>query len=258
MMRLLALVASLLVLTACSQQQVDQSRVAELGDFRLGHNIVIASKMQMVPASRKATEEEWVTALTDAFADRFERYEGNQLFHFGVSVEGYMLAPPGIPLVAAPKSAVVLNITIWDDTEARKLNETPHQMLIFESLDKGPVVGSGYTNTREEQLANLAFNASRELEKWLADQQEEFGWFDPDPDAVNEEGDPEPRATPTLIDEEAAPLDAVQTEEVDIVEPTQEIDSATLPVEEDVGSSPPPSATPEVEQTTSDEEVQDG
>jgi len=184
MLRVLALVLPLVVLAACAQQEVDETRVAELGDFRLGHNIVIASKMQMVPTSREATEEEWVTALTDAFQNRFERYEGNQLFHFGVSVEGYMLAPPGIPVVAAPKSAVVLKVTIWDDAQAKKLNDVPHQLLIFESLDQGPLVGSGYTSTPEEQLQNLAFNASRELEKWLADQQEEFGWFNPDPDAV--------------------------------------------------------------------------
>lgn len=186
MARLLGLIFLLAVLSACGAQEVDDSRVADLGEFRLGHNIVIATKMQMVPGSREASQEEWVESLTQAFADRFERYEGNQLYHFGISVEGYMLAPPGIPLVAAPKSAVVLNITIWKDAEARKLNEKPHQLLIFESFDQGPFVGSGYTSTREEQLANLAFNASRELERWLEDQQADLGWFDFDADAVIE------------------------------------------------------------------------
>ena len=212
MTRLLGLLLASVFLVSCGEQEVDQDRVADLGDFRLGHNIVIAPNMQKVPGSRDATEEEWTTALTQSFADRFERYEGNQLFHFGISVEGYMLAPPGIPVVAAPKSAVVLNVTIWEDAAERKLNDEPHQLLIFESLDQGPLVGSGYTSTAEEQLANLAFNASRELEKWLADQQEEFGWFNPkpvpedalDPDAV-EALDPEAVIAEPAVDPELAP-----------------------------------------------------
>lgn len=199
MTRLLALLPTLFLLAACGAQEVDQDRMAELGDFRLGHNIVIAPNMQQVPGSRPATEEEWTTALTQAFADRFERYEGNQLYHFGISVEGYMLAPPGIPVVATPKSAVVLNVTIWEDEGARKLNEEPHQLLIFESLDRGPLVGSGYTSDAEEQLANLAFNASRELEKWLADQQEAFGWFNPKA-VEGEVTDPETEAVPPADD----------------------------------------------------------
>ena len=89
-----------------------------------------------------------------------------------------MLAPPGIPLVASPKSALVMNVTIWDDAEAMKLNEEPHQMLIFEAADEGSVIGSGLANTREEQLANLAFNASRQLEIWLSRQHSNLGWFD--------------------------------------------------------------------------------
>ncbi len=178
MTRFLAIFSALVSLAACGAQEVDQDRIADLGEFRLGHNIVIAPNVQKVPGSRDATKEEWITALTQAFADRFERYEGDQLYHFGISVEGYMLAPPGVPVVASPKSAVILNVTIWEDSGARKLNEEPHQLLILETIDGGSIIGSGYTSDAEEQLTNLAFNASRELEKWLADQQEEFGWFD--------------------------------------------------------------------------------
>ena len=168
MARILAVISLLAVLVGCAPQPVSESREADLGEFRLGHNIVIAPKMQAVPGSREASEEEWVTALTDAFAERFTRYDGGQLYHFGISVEGYMLAPPGVPLLASPKSAVVINVTIWDDAEARKINEEPHQLAILEAADEGAIIGSGYANTREEQLANLAFNASRQLEIWLS------------------------------------------------------------------------------------------
>ena len=218
MMRILAVITMIAGLAGCTgTQNVTQDSQVNLAQFRLGHNIVIASKMQKVPGSREATEDEWVTALTSAFADRFGRYEGNQLYHFGVSVEGYMLAPPGIPVVAAPKSAVVINVTIWDDAAGKKLNDEPHQMLIFESLGQGAVVGSGYTSTGEEQLVNLAFNASRELEQWLLDQQQQQGWFDLKPDTVIAPVDGTSRATDeaeTVVaeSEPAAPAPVVESD----------------------------------------------
>ncbi|MFY9212827.1 MAG: hypothetical protein WAO69_17070 [Aestuariivita sp.] len=219
MTRLFAFLSVFALLTACGEQVVDETRIADLGEFRLGHNIVIASKMQRVPASRTATEEEWVTALTQAFDDRFARYQGNQLYHFGISVEGYILAPPGVPVVAAPKSAVVLNVTIWDDAEARKLNEEPHQLLIFESLDEGLGVGSGYTSTAEEQLANLAFNASRELEKWLSNKQEELGWFNLKPGT-----EPSKDLTdPTAASEESITDTVLPADDTDPVVATSEL-----------------------------------
>ncbi len=203
MARSLVIISFLVVLVGCGPRSIDDSRPADLGEFRLGHNIVVAPRMQMVPGSREATEEEWVTALTDAFAERFTRYEGNQLYHFGVSVEGFMLAPPGVPVIASPRSAVVINVTIWDDAEARKLNEEPHQLAIFEAVDEGVIIGSGLANTRDEQLANLAFSASRQLEIWLSRQQDEFGWFDAKPVPEGEEideGDEEATAETSDLD----------------------------------------------------------
>lgn len=186
--RFLAVMSLLTMLVSCGPRPIDESRLADLGEFRLSHNIVIAPNMRAVPGSRDATEAEWVNELTSAFAERFERYEGSQLYHFGISVEGYMLAPPGIPVVASPRSALLLNVTIWDDAEARKLNSEPHQLLILETIDEGSLIGSGLTSTREEQLAELAFNASRQLEIWLSNQHEEFGWFDLKPQPDSEEG----------------------------------------------------------------------
>ena len=58
MARILAAISILTVLVGCGARTVEDSRVADLGEFRLAHNIVIASKMQAVPGSRDATEEE--------------------------------------------------------------------------------------------------------------------------------------------------------------------------------------------------------
>ena len=96
MIRSLACVALLGLLIGCTGDQSNRPP-AELGAFKLGHNVVVASKMRKGPISRDATEEEWVNALRSAIDTRFGRYEGPQLYHLGISVEGYMLAPPGVP-----------------------------------------------------------------------------------------------------------------------------------------------------------------
>ncbi len=209
--RLIAAVSLVGLLAACGTTPVEESPKAELGEFRLAHNVVIASKMQAVPGSRQATEEEWVQALTGAFDDRFGRYEGSQLYHFGVSVEGYNLGRVGIPVIAAPRTALIINVTIWDDAEAAKLNEEPHQMLVLESFDESSIIGSGAMNTREEQIANLAFNASRQLETWLSRQQENEGWFN---DKTPEDAEIAPEdAETTPEDVEIAPEDSGITPE---------------------------------------------
>lgn len=185
MIRLLALLGLLAALAGCAADRDLSGPPPDLGAFLLGHNIVVAPKMQKVPISREATKEEWIEALTQSIDDRFGRYEGTQLYHFGISVEGYALAPPGVPLVATPKSALVINLTVWDDAAQRILNEggEPKQLLIIEDLGSAPIIGSGLANTREEQLEALAFNAAREIEKWLLRKHREEGWFAPRPGA---------------------------------------------------------------------------
>jgi len=156
-----------------------------LGDFKLGHNVVVASKAQKGPLSRNATESELKSAVQSAVAARFGRYEGESLYHFGVSVEGYVLAAPGVPLVYSPKSVMILNVTVWDDAAGKKLNETPEQMTVFESLSGENLVGSGLTQSKAQQLENLAVNAAKQIELFLVRQRTENGWFpDPVPEAV--------------------------------------------------------------------------
>jgi hypothetical protein len=167
----------MLSVAACNGAADLQDAPAPLGDFKLGHNIVVASKAAKGPLSRPATEEQLSTALKAAVAERFDSYDGEKLYHFGVSVEGYVLAAPGIPLVLAPKSIMIVNVTVWDDAANGKMNEKPHQITVFESLGKGPIVGSGYTQTAEQQLENLSQNASKAIERYLTTQKKEQGWF---------------------------------------------------------------------------------
>ncbi len=147
----------------------------DLGDFRLGHNIVVTENMEMVPISRPATEEEWKAALTRAIDERFGRFEGDKLYHIGINIDAYALAPPGIPVVVSPKSVLVISANIWDDAAGVKLHDEPRQFTVFESLSGATVVGSGLTQTKEEQMANLSRNAAYYVQRWLQENPEWFG-----------------------------------------------------------------------------------
>ncbi|GHH00554.1 hypothetical protein [Pseudodonghicola xiamenensis] len=178
MIRIFALLAGFALLAACTAASPDEP-LADLGEFRLGHNIVVASKAQKGPISRDATAEEWVTVMTGAVSDRFGRYQGSQLYHLGISVEGYMLAPKGVPVIYNPKSALIINVTVWDDAAAKKLNDEVEQFTIFETTTGNTLLmGSGRERTREEQMQGLARNAVGQIEDWLVKMHKEHGWFD--------------------------------------------------------------------------------
>lgn len=168
---------SLLVLAACSGGNDLDKPPVPLGNFSLGHNVVLAPNLVKGPASREATKQEWIAGIKKAVDDRFSRYEGEKLYHIGISVEGYVLAQPGIPLVLSPKSAVVLNVTVWDDAAGKKLNDEPEQITALEGLSGETVLGSGLTQSREVQLENLSKSAAKAIEVWLVDMNRKNKWF---------------------------------------------------------------------------------
>lgn len=165
------------LLAACNGASDLGDAPVPLGNFNLHHNIVVAPKAVKGPLSRELPKPELTKAVQDAIAERFDRYQGEMKYHFGISIEGYVLAQPGVPLVLAPKSILILNLTVWDDAANKKLNEKPHQITVLESFDQGPVVGSGYTKTPQEQMKNLSQNAAKSIERYLVKQQKEQGWF---------------------------------------------------------------------------------
>ncbi|MEL7211589.1 MAG: hypothetical protein AAGK92_02935 [Pseudomonadota bacterium] len=153
-------------LAACGQTEVPDE-LPDMGTFRLGHNIIVADNAVQSPVSRTATPEEWEEALFEAVDERLDRYRGQGLFHLGVTVQGYALAPPGIPIVLSPKSVLIVAVNVWDDSQGKKLTEKPHQITVFENLDGGTVVGSGLTKTKEQQIETLSFNAAKKIQEWL-------------------------------------------------------------------------------------------
>ncbi|MEM1272724.1 MAG: hypothetical protein AAGF88_02845 [Pseudomonadota bacterium] len=180
------LLGVILMVAACATPAPDplEEDLPEMGDFRLAFNIVVAENMQQVPPSRGATEEEWIEILTAEIDRRFGAYEGERLYHIALAVDGYSLAPPGIPLLISPKSILVVSANVWDDEAQAKLHEDPNQITVFEGLSGATVLGSGLVRTREEQMQILARNMARRIQLWMLQNPE---WFSIDPDAAAED-----------------------------------------------------------------------
>ena len=173
-LRLFAFGLVLPLLAACQTNDLTEPPVP-LGDFALGLNIAVADNMQKVPISRDATKEEWQDAVQKAIADRFGRYEGDKLYNIGISIDGFALAPPGVPLVLKPKSVLVITANVWDDKSQKKLNAEGKQLTIFEHMSAETVIGSGVTQSKAKQMEILAYNAAKAVENWLLENPEWFG-----------------------------------------------------------------------------------
>ena len=196
MTRLRALATTaVLGLAACSSPPDLSQPVDPIGDFRMGHNIVVARDTTVGPMSREATEEELEADIRAALEERLRRYNGDGLYHVGVRVEAYVLAQPGIPLVLAPRSVLLLALNIWDNETQKKINEEPIRITAFEGANTGvPLIPSGFVKSKEEQLRNLSISAAQEIEELLRENEET--WFGPKPGRTRVEFVPGGSAAP--------------------------------------------------------------
>ena len=168
-------------LAACSPPTQDfDSRLVPIGNFRLGQ-IVTRTDAELTkgPLSRSASREEWIAAVNVAFQDRFSRFGGGSYYHLGITASGYILAKPGIPLIAAPKSVLIFRVIAIEDHTGKVLTQKPHQITVVEQLNVGSLIGSGYTRSREQQINDLAQQAALSTEAWLRQQ----SWFE-GPDTI--------------------------------------------------------------------------
>ena len=178
-LRIALAATALAALAACNSARDLDQPVEPIGDFYFGHNIVVAENAQRGPLSRAAEPEDWEEALRTEMERRFRRFDGDRLYHLAIGVEGYILAVPGIPLVASPRSALIFSVTVWDDAGGGRINE-PHRITVLESVSGGTLVGSGLTRSAEEQMQALSQNAARSIEVWM---RQNSAWFEPvDPD----------------------------------------------------------------------------
>ena len=176
--RLLIALIGIALITACTQKNELEETPPPLGDFSFGYNIVLADKAQKGPLSRNATPEELSAGLKEAVGARMGRYQGDKLYHLGMNVDAYALAIPGSPVVAKPKSVLVVSVSVWDDAAGGKINPEPKQLFVFESFTGSTFIGSGLTQSKEVQLKNLSYNMARKIETWL---RENEAWFGPVP-----------------------------------------------------------------------------
>lgn len=166
-----------LALAACGASNDLTSPPEPFGDFRLGYAIVVDKNAKPAGPSRKAEPGEWKAELEKALRGRFDRYQGDKLYHLGVGVKAYALAVPGIPIVLSPKSVVVVTVDVWDDTAKRTINPESREFIVFEGLSGSTVIGSGLTKSKEQQMQTLSGNVARRINDWLIDNK---AWFSPE------------------------------------------------------------------------------
>lgn len=220
MFRLITLLLAAVALSACTNPNDLEKNPVYLGDFTLGHNVAVAPNLTKGPASREATKEEWTAAMKEAIDERFSRYDGDKFYHLGISIEGYVLAIPGVPIVASPKSALILNVTAWDDATQTKLNDKPEQITVIESFSGPTLLGSGLTQSKEKQMYNLTRNASKLIQNWLVRENDKKGWFEPDgkPAAGKDKPVVQAKAKPKVLPAEP---EADASAEVESTEPAE-------------------------------------
>jgi len=182
MIRSCLAVVTAFLLASCAAEEDLSVPPEALGDFRLGHNIAIADDTVRGPFSREFTETQMEAAVQNAVAKRLRRYDGDGLYHLGIVVGGVVLAQPGIPVIYAPSSVMLLDVTIFDNSTQQKLNEEPMRIQAGEGFSNTvPFLGSGMVRGADEQLANLSADAAHRIEKWIIDNP---NWFEPKPGQV--------------------------------------------------------------------------
>jgi len=188
----LAALAALAFLAACADARAPEEEApVNLGNFALGHNVVVAQGVQQGPFSRTVTEAEIEAAVTQAVERRLGRYDGGKLYHVGLKVEAYALAWPGIPIVFTPKSVLVVSANVWDDARNVKLTEEPKLLTVFEGVSGATLIGSGLIRNKHQQLEVLSNNMAQRVERWLLENGE---WFNVPEDQIPEPLDDDPLA----------------------------------------------------------------
>ncbi|TRD15409.1 hypothetical protein [Palleronia caenipelagi] len=178
MLRLLSVLVVALTLAACGGTPVTETP-EPLGDFRLGFNIVQTGGMEKGPFSRELPDETIRLAVRDAVEARLGRYDGDGLYDIGIAIGGYVLAQPGLPVVYTPKSAIVLEVNVYENATQTRLNpETKRIIAMEEAKNYTPLIGSGLVRDGNAQLQSLSRSAAVQIENWLRSNP---GWFTPRP-----------------------------------------------------------------------------
>lgn len=155
------------VLASCDPPAQLSESPEPIADFRLGFVKVSATNTESFEISREVDETIIEEKIIEAIRERLGRYKGNRWYHITVSVEGVFLAPPGFPIVASPRSVMIIKLQVWDDEAGQPLNSEPIAFPISEPFSFSTLIGSGYTRDKDEQARILARQAASVIELWL-------------------------------------------------------------------------------------------
>ena len=158
-----------------------QDNPEPIGDFRLGHTIISEENAEKAPISRESEPGLLKDSLNAAVAERLGRYRGRSWYHLSISIDAYSLSGGGIPVIASPRSALVLRVTVWDDATAARLNAEPHVLTVLEPTSPETVFGSGLVRTPEEQAQALTYYAAELIEAWLKSPESPLPSLDDEP-----------------------------------------------------------------------------
>lgn len=136
-----------------------------MGDFELAFTVVVAENAKKIPPSRNASTGALKSVMTAEIERRFGAYTGGTGYVIALNIDGYALAPPGIPIVLTPKSLLVVSANLWRADPQEKL-AGPEQITTFEGADT-LLLGSGLVKNADEQLATLCRNTAKKVQSWL-------------------------------------------------------------------------------------------
>lgn len=152
-------------LSACAVPDPLDEDLPPMGDFELAFTVVVSENAKKVPPSRNAPPEMLKRVMTAEVERRFGRYQGGTGYVIALNIDGYSLAPPGIPVVLSPKSILVVSANLWRADPQEKL-AGPEQITTFEGANTF-LLGSGFTKDAEEQLRTLSRNMAKKVQSWL-------------------------------------------------------------------------------------------
>lgn len=164
--RLIAFGLLCAALSACTRPIEQEIAAQPIGDFSLANLVVVVNDPIKGPMSRELSDDQIEAAVRGAVQSRLGRFTGAGRYTIGIKVGGYVLARRGIPVLVAQKSILLMNVGLFDET-GQMISGDWKRMTVFEEAGGDTIIGSGYSQTAEEQLAELANNTAIQIERWL-------------------------------------------------------------------------------------------
>ena len=152
-------------LAGCATPDPLTRELPDLGAFQLVAPIVVAGNAKRIPPSRPADPADWERVMKEELTRRFGRARGGTDYYIALAIDGYALAPPGIPVVLTPKSLLVVTANLWTaDPQEKVLG--PEQLATLEGAE-GLVLGSGLVKDADAQMRTLARNMAAKVQGWM-------------------------------------------------------------------------------------------